>query len=209
MKPFRLSCVLALAGAAFAAQTASAADLVEPPTPEAVAADVLLWSGTYAGVYGSYSFLDIDPSVGNAHGLGAGIYAGYNRQFPTNWVAGVEGTAGINDAGGSGGGISVEQDWEASLRGRMGYAFENSLVYGLAGVAGSRFSAADATGSDAKVHLGWQIGAGLETFLTKNVTARIEYDFTDYGSRDHSLGAGATGIDASGHALKLGLGLKF
>jgi outer membrane immunogenic protein len=208
MAKFRVPVLASLA--AFAATPAPAADLVEPPTaPDVVATDVLLWSGTYAGIYGSWSFLTVDPSVDNAHGLGAGIYAGYNRQFRTNWVAGIEGTAGVSDAGGSGGGLSVEQDWEASLRGRMGYAFENSLVYGLAGIAGSRFSAADATGSDAKVHLGWQIGAGLETFLTENVTARIEYDFTDYGARDHALGAGTTGIDVSGHAVKLGLGLKF
>ncbi|GIL03256.1 MAG: outer membrane protein [Alphaproteobacteria bacterium] len=207
---------LAAACAVLLALPSGAADLPaeQPPAPpEPVPAATLLWSGTYVGVYGGYNWLDASlsglPDVDSIHGPTGGAYLGYNYQFPSNWVTGLEGMAGISGASASNAGNRVEQDWEASLRARLGYAFENSLLYGLAGLAGSGVTAADATGSDDRVVLGWQVGAGLETFLTDNVTGRIEYGYTDYGSRDFSLGASAPAIDLGGHSVRIGLGFKF
>ena len=122
----------------------------------------------------------------------------------------LEGTVGIASPDGNSGGITVDQDWEASLRARMGYAFGSSMVYGLAGVAGTEVNAASATATDSNILLGWQIGAGIETFLTDQVTGRVEYDYSDYAGRDFSLGASGTPeIGLSGHTIKLGVGFKF
>ncbi len=210
---------LRLSGAAFAAVLMSsgaafAADVIEqtPEPPLPPQQSNLLWSGAYAGVYGGYNWMHADLSPGTVngiHGLDGGAFLGYNYQLDNNFVVGLEGMAGISGAEGSEGGTSVEEEWDASLRARMGYAFENSMIYGLAGVAGTRASAADATGSDTHTHLGWTVGAGLETFLTDNVTARVEYDYADYGKQEYDLGATNPDISLTDHSIKLGIGLKF
>lgn len=177
-KPFSLCCALPAGILVFflAATGARAADLVagQPPEPPEPAA-TYLWSGTYVGVYGGYNWLNGElsalPDVGSLHGVTGGAYLGYNYQFPTNWVTGFEGTAGVSGVEGNNAASRVDQEWEASLRARLGYAFENSMLYGLAGLAGTGVEVSTATGSDSNVALGWQIGAGLETFLTDSVTA--------------------------------------
>jgi outer membrane immunogenic protein len=214
MVPSRLflTAVLALIAPAAPASAADAVlapqDDVQPPP-----AAPLLWSGLYTGLYGGYMWLnssaDSIAAVDSVHGFTGGAYIGLNHQFASNWITGIEGMAGLSGAETSTAAISIEQDWEASLRGRMGYAFENSMIYGLAGLAGAKFDTSDPTGSDSKVHLGWQIGGGMETFLTQNVTARVEYNYSDFAARTHALGAGPASVEASGHAVKLGIGLKF
>lgn len=205
----------ALGAVLFAWGAARAADVIveQPPEPPAPSVSSYLWTGPYIGLHGGYNWLGSElsgqPDIDGIDGLTGGGYLGYNYQFDNNWVAGFEGMAGVSGAENSFGGVNVEQDWEASLRGRIGYAFENSMVYGLAGLAGTRANVSDATGSDSNVHLGWQVGAGLETFLTQNVTGRIEYDYTDYASRGYSLGASSPDVGLNSHSVKVGIGLKF
>jgi outer membrane immunogenic protein len=211
---FTIACVLTIGTA-----PARAADLVDnqqSPEPPAVypVAGTYLWNGPYIGVYGGYKSLNADissrPDVNSVDGLAGGVYGGYNYQFNQNWVGGLEGTFGLSGADDAFGGTSVDQDWEASLRARMGYAFSNSMIYGLAGVAGSDVNASTVNGKDSNLLLGWQIGAGLETFLTQNVTGRVEYDYTDYAARSYSLGAsGSPDIGLAGHTIKIGVGFKF
>ena len=172
----------------------------------------LLWSGAYVGAYGGYNWMNADLSPGQLngiHGLNGGAFLGYNYQLDNNFVVGLEGMGGISGAEASNGGTRIEQEWDASLRARMGYAFENSMVYGLAGVAGTRATATDATQNDSQTHLGWIVGAGLETFITENITARVEYDFANYGAAEYDLGATNPDIALRDHAIKLGIGLKF
>ena len=192
-----------------------AADAIEEQAPEAPLppqVSNLLWSGAYVGAYGGYNWMNADLSPGNVngiHGLNGGAFLGYNYQLDNNFVVGLEGMGGISGAEASDGGTTIEQEWDASLRARMGYAFENSMVYGLAGIAGTRATAADATQNDSQTHLGWTVGAGLETFITENITARVEYDFANYGSQEYDLGATNPDISLRDHAIKLGIGLKF
>ena len=202
---------LALAGGA----TAADAILEQPPQPpEPVVEQVLLWTGPYVGAYGGYTWLDptLDPGPDTdaVHGVTGGGYVGYNFQFDNNWVTGIEAMGGFSGAEDTVAGYTVKQDWDASLRGRLGYAFENSLLYGLAGLGATGAEVSLPGGSDSNVHLGWNIGAGLETYITDNVTARVEYDFSDYQSQDYNLGGGGpTDVDLTGHAVKLGVGVKF
>ena len=211
-----IAAVLATAtilGASLAPAWAADAIIGQAPEPLPPEVNQYLWSGGYLGVYGGYGWLkaDIDPgpSIDGIDGIRGGAYAGYNYQFAPNWVAGVEGQFGLNGGENNFGGYTVEQGWDASLRGRLGYAFENSLLYGAAGLAGTHAEVLDATGSDTNVHLGWTIGAGLETMLADNVSARVEYDFSKYGSEQYSLGASTPGVSFDDHAIKVGIGLKF
>lgn len=211
--------LLAACALTIAVAPSRAADLVydqaspEPPAVTPVG-NTYVWTGPYIGVYGAYKALGADisglPDVSSVDGLAGGVYGGYNYQLSPTWVTGLEGTLGMSGADHSFGGTKIDQDWEASLRARMGYAFENSMIYGLAGVAGSQVNASTASGSDSKVLLGWQIGAGLETVLTQNITGRVEYDYTDYAGREYSLGAsGSPDIALDGHTVKVGVGFKF
>lgn len=212
---------VAMVGAALAlslsgAGKALAADILteQPPEPPMPPQQTnLLWSGPYAGLFASYGWLNSEITPGTdihgIDGLGLGAYAGYNYQFDNNWVAGFEGQIGGSRAKNSFGGHAVKQGMEASLRARMGYAFDNSMLYGLAGVAGTRAEVSDSTGSGNDTHLGWVIGAGLETMLTDRVSARVEYDYSQYGSQEYSLGASNPNVALSGHEIKVGIGYKF
>jgi len=195
---------------------AHAADAVieqppEPPEPQYSQFDE--WTGGYVGVYGGYNWLksNVSPggSVDSIEGPIGGGYLGYNYQFDNNWVAGAEIMGGASGADNSSGGVKIEQDWEASLRARMGYAFEKSLIYGLAGVGVTGFQASAGGTSDDQVSLGWNIGAGFETKLTDSISSRVEYNYSDYEKQDFSIGGGKTSADLDGHTIKLGVGLSF
>jgi outer membrane immunogenic protein len=57
------------------------------------------------------------------------------------------------------------------------------MVYGTAGGAVSDIRASTAAQSwSSSTELGWAAGAGVEGAITDNLTAKVEYLFTDYGS---------------------------
>jgi high affinity Mn2+ porin len=71
-----------------------------------------------------------------------------------------------------------------SLRGRIGYAFGDYLIYGMGGFAYNRdlATSTDAAGDVDRVYFwrpGWTAGAGVEVRLTSNLSARLEYAFFD------------------------------
>ncbi len=70
------------------------------------------------------------------------------------------------------------------MRARAGIALDRFLVYGTGGAAVTDLQLSNAGGSDDDVLWGWTAGAGVEGMLTDNLTARIEYRYTDYGSDD-------------------------
>ena len=58
---------------------------------------------------------------------------------------------------------------------------------------------------------GWTVGAGLDYALTDNLTARLEYRYTDLGSIEAGdpLTSGQVESDLSFHAVRAGLGWHF
>jgi outer membrane immunogenic protein len=196
----------ALHGVAFAA------DIPAPAPAPAVAYDTpdQNWSGIYLGVLLGYTFGDADVGGGptpDIEGIDGGAYAGYNFQID-NFVLGVEGDALLSGVEGSSGGVSVDQNWSGSLRARAGYSLESFLLYGTGGLALAGFEAASGGASDSNTHLGWTIGAGVEGMITDNVTARVEYRYTDYEDKNYGLG-GPTNIDPDTNSVRAGVGLKF
>jgi outer membrane immunogenic protein len=239
MRTATMASVLALGVAG-----AQAADLTYEPAP--VAAPVAFnWTGFYIGVHGGVGGGDFDltfydPDSGDSiqygdNGFGAfgGAQIGYNWQFSPNWVAGVEADiaySGIesnfdwNYVGDESYNVSTNIDWFGTLRGRIGYAWDNLLVYGTGGAAygdvevstnysepgfseGSSFS---------DTRWGWTIGAGLEYGITPNITLKTEYLYVDLGSihEDGVFNAldnvtGNFDNDVAFHTLKVGLNYKF
>ncbi len=205
--------VMILAAIGLAANPALAADLghVEPvPAAPAPVAAATNWSGYTIGALLGYTWGEVEAGTESADidGFDGGVYIGANYQW-NQFVLGVEADALISGVDGGAGGVSVDQDWSASLRARAGIALDQFLLYGTGGVAVTGVEASDATSSDANTLWGWTLGAGAETMLRDNLTARVEYRYTDYEGKTFTLDSGSGDVDLQAHSVRAGVGLKF
>ena len=190
---------------------ALAADISAPPA--SAPSSTFDWTGFYAGVHGGYGIGGGTKDADFLDALSGGIFgaqAGYNVQADP-WVAGFETDFAYSGVDESKGGNALELSWLGTTTGRLGYAFDNFLFYGKAGVAyGDVKAAAPGTGWDSAWALGWTAGAGVEVGFTPNVTGRLEYDHVDLGAKTLLPGtpaAQSTGVTSD--ALKAALNYKF
>jgi outer membrane immunogenic protein len=207
--------LLASAVAALVSTSAYAADLVtpEPVAPEVVeAAPIATWDGAYIGALGGVGWLDghydfgaVSKSRTNSGGL-LGAFAGYNFQLDNNIVLGAEGDFSYNWNKHEVNGSDVGTDWSGSARARVGYAFDDALIYGAAGWTTSRGFIDPPAGDKKHKNLnGYTLGAGVDYKFTQNIFARAEYRFNDYGSEK----IGGVNFDDKQHAVLFGIGYKF
>lgn len=195
---------------------AYAADAVmeEPPAPAAPMEEPPLntWSGPYAGVSLGYGFAGRTRAPGNTintNGFIGGGFAGYNVQSGM-MVFGGEIDAGYAGLRGSNAGTSSRSSFDGSLRARMGVAVTNDvMIYGTAGGALQSLRIADAAGADRNTMLGWTAGVGAEAKITDNVFGRVEYRYTDFGSKTFNTGSGAQSIKSRDNRITFGVGMKF
>ncbi|CAM5761214.1 porin [Labrys miyagiensis] len=166
------------------------------------------WSGLYVGLHGGYSWsrLTQEGAKENVNRGSTGLHAGYNFQYG-NLVFGFENDLNYIWSDGKKNG-NVSLDWDGSARGRLGYAWDRTLFYGTAGVAGA-YGAADRSrlGKVDKTLVGWTAGAGVEHALTDNISVSAEYRFADFGSAD--LGRALGKVEVDQHAVTLGASYKF
>ena len=205
--------VPSLAPRVLAADLVTGEGYVEPPQPDYIPSPAAgVWDGPYAGIYAGYDWSKAgvmsspDPKP---DGMDFGAYLGVNKSLTDNIIGGLELQGGKVHEKAKAGGISVERDCEASLRARMGYAVEQNLIYGLAGVGTTQVKASSPTGSDTEWLAGWNVGAGVEHQFTDNVVGRIEYDYSKYGDEKFGLGATSPEIDLRSQSVKVGVGVKF
>jgi outer membrane immunogenic protein len=200
--------VLPFAAGALAADAVMAPPL-PPAAPQIQPAPVQFWTGPYAGVFLGYNWGDFEAiPAEDADAVSGGGYAGYNWES-NDFVFGVEADAGYSGQEASGAGRQAEVGLFGSLRGRAGYSFNPFMVYATGGVAAADIEYTEAGVSDSNTQLGYTVGGGVEGFVTDNVTARVEYRYTDYGSDDYNLGAGTISSGYDEHSDRAGVGLKF
>lgn len=193
---------------------AYAADAVieEPPAAPMEEPPLNTWSGPYAGISLGYGFsgtttpatgdIDTDGFVGDA-------FAGYQLQNDL-FVYGVEGDIGYGNVKGDNGITETKSGFEGSLRARMGVAVtEDVLLYGTAGGAAQELEVTDPIGSDSQGMLGWTAGGGVDVKLTEQVFGRVEYRYTDFGSKDFNTGSGLQSIDSRENRVTFGIGMRF
>ncbi|KJF72549.1 outer membrane protein [Agrobacterium arsenijevicii] len=200
-----------LAFAALALSSAApvlAADLVyEQPAPpsEQQVYSAYDWSGFYLGAQGGYNWnqatvlgSDIDLDGGSF-----GAHAGYNFQHG-NVVFGIENDFNYNFEDGS----DATVEWDASGRGRVGYAWDRTLFFATAGVAAAGVKV-DVAGAGKKddILIGWTAGGGIEHAFTDNILVRGEYRYSDFGSKDFGSSVGDFG--ATQHKVLFGASYKF
>ena len=197
--------------------TAYAADVVqeEPPAPAPVAElPVASWAGPYAGLNVGYGFSgrtkERDFGVEtDTKGFVGSAFGGYQWQ-QENFVYGAEAELGYNGIKGDDNGINSKGGFEGSLRARLGYAVTPEiLLYGTGGLAGRSLKVEDTVlgSSDSATMLGWTAGLGTDIKLTDNVFGRVEYRYTDFGSKD--FGGGIGNVKATDNRVTFGVGMKF
>ena len=132
---------------------------------------------------------------------------GYDRQFG-NIVVGVVGEVGKTNIRDYVSAFSIEPadyilttkvNYNASLRGRVGYAANRTLFYATGGGAyarlGQRFETSNTTNSFStsgkRDAWGYTAGGGLEQKITKHVSFNVEYLFNDVKADRYIVHAGA------------------
>ena len=199
--------------AAFAAQAADAIYQAPeaPVATESYSAPAGNWSGAYVGGGLTYDFGKFTGSNNgrDAKDLGGTLYGGYNMQSGSIVYGGEADISYNGEDGSAGAGLKGTQGVNGSIRGRVGYDLNPFLVYGTAGVAVANHELEGNGTNDEKLAAGYTVGAGVETFVTDNITARVEYRYSDYQKRDFDLGTGAISKGFDDHSVKVGMGVKF
>jgi outer membrane immunogenic protein len=224
---------LAITFIASAGSAALAADLPPPYAPRAPAVYVPApvpyynWSGVYIGgnIGGAWQQGNLSDNLGNTFptsnsfkGLGGG-QVGVNYEFGGGVVVGAEAmfdwrfnnnntsnTTLIVPGGPLGGvpaAITVNNQWLTTATGKLGYAWDRTLVYAKAGGAwvGSSnptvsINNASQTVSANTSNWGWTVGAGVEYAFWGTWSARVEYDYI--GLTNQTFTVPATAITPGG-----------
>jgi outer membrane immunogenic protein len=226
VKKFLLAGVAAIA----LGTSAQAADLgvARGPVAAAIVAPAFNWTGFYLGFNVGIGFVNTNLNTlpvpfavpGSGSGLVAGAQIGFNYQI-NNLVLGIEGDLGyfgVSRRGGDAAGnfVAWRTSWDASIRGRLGFAVDRTLFYLTGGLAVSDLRLNGVVGqplaffpfAESRTRVGWTIGAGVEHAITPNWTVRGEYLYANYGSRDFP-GIGITNVSMQTHKFRVGVNYLF
>ena len=213
------------------------------------------WSGFYVGVNAGYHFGDREAQTSSeppggtvpaalrrvgldSGGIIGGGQIGYNWQFGS-WVTGVEAdiqASGINDESavsfGAGPGalramFSQDMEWLGTVRGRLGYAMDRTLIFATGGFAYGKVENSVVvrspviglvvSGRDRSVETGYTVGAGIEHAFGTNWSAKLEYLYYDLGDTTTALSlafppgshVANARFENDGHIVRVGLNYKF
>lgn len=204
------------------------------------------WNGFSVGVHGMWgkgkaNYLDSALSL-DTDSFGGGVEAGYDFQHGAlvtglaadlSYIplqAGSGFTATAVDAAGNvtntlAGNVEQELQWLSTVRGRVGYAFQQApvMVYGTGGFAfGQVKHSVSATDTDVggvvtaydaeqkKTHYGYTIGAGAKYAINDAVALGMEYQYVDLGKERVFDSSGYNvNSDATANIVKFGISTKF
>jgi outer membrane immunogenic protein len=190
---------------------ATAADLDPPPPPvDHLRPATYDWSGGYVGgwigtacIDGTLTDNSVPQTFENAGcGFKGGVMAGYNHQMD-NIVFGVEADWGMSNAivtnNEAGADYTFALDSIATLRGRLGYAMDDTMFFVTAGGAWARGDVNSTTGGAAdhlkSDHYGWTIGGGIEHAVTDQFRLKLDYLYTILGDGHYGTPCGTCDVD--------------
>jgi outer membrane immunogenic protein len=194
-----------------------AADLPRPifkaPAANPIYVPPFSWTGLYVGINGGYgwgktSWTTPAGTTGdfNVKGGLVGGTLGYNMQFGSI-VGGIETDVdaswikGTNDPCGP---CETRNNWLATARGRVGYAWDKFLPYLTGGAAFGNIKSNFAGGSDNNTKVGWTAGAGVEWAFMSEWSVKAEYLYVDLGSA--TCGVAVCGVDTDVSFRKVNIG---
>ena len=171
----------------------------------------------------------------SAAGFIGGAQIGVNYEFAP-WVIGAEASWTDSDITGSGLAsvtgptgpppplIAPTQEratsnplWFAAATGHIGYAANDLLFYAKGGGAWMHVNYIQdqlagvtlASQSISDNRSGFTAGLGLEYGMTENLSAKFEYDFYDFGTKDYAFTQTPIAIASQIHTLTVGLNYRF
>jgi outer membrane immunogenic protein len=184
------------------------------------------WTGFYIGGHVGGAFAGDNSLTGSDGRFMGGVQGGFDYQFGTNWVAGVEAQySWLANGGGSvafpgGGLITSRNDQLGSATARVGYTWGPGLLYAKGGYAwrdnpniGVSVGGTPAGfTTDGNHKDGWTVGGGLEYMFAPNWSAKAEYQYYNFGDTTFT-GAPATLVGKrfkdDDHTVKLGVNYRF
>jgi outer membrane immunogenic protein len=178
-------------------------------------------------------------STGDRRGALGGIYGGYNYQI-NQFLVGIDGDYTWADLTGDhtevspvNGDIAQHHDlvdWVATATGRVGYAWDNWLLFAKGGWAWAGFSSSTDVSNSAgelggislsqETRDGWTVGGGFEYGFTQHLSFKVEYDYVKFETAnfsDNSMdiahpdlsGSYARSATSNLNMVKVGLGLRY
>lgn len=204
-----------------------AADMDEPlpPPPPPVTelrSATYDWSGAYIGGWVGNACIDgiLHDNTTSTNYLNAGcgfkggVLVGYNHQID-DIVFGAEADWGMSnkivhniDPTAD---FSFQLNSIATFRGRVGYAFDDTMLFLTGGGAyaqGEINGIVSATPNALKGgHYGWTIGAGMEHAVTDSFRLKLDYLYTRMNTVHYTGGCGACDVDVEWggeHEVRLG-----
>ena len=182
---------IALVAAALVAAVSSvqAADLSYGRGPYTVnqPLNMYSWAGPYIGGNIGWDWGSVDNNPTKPSGFVGGAQAGYNWQTGP-WVFGIEGDLQGTGASDTFAPWKFSNPWFGTVRGRAGYALNNILFYGTAGLAFGELSGQTFGGlTETHTNAGWTVGLGAEFGLAQNWSAKVEYLYVDLNDSNFTI----------------------
>jgi outer membrane immunogenic protein len=182
---------IALVAAALVAAVSSvqAADLSYGRGPYTVnqPLNMYSWAGPYIGGNIGWDWGSVDNNPTKPSGFVGGVQAGYNW-LNGPWVFGIEGDFQGNGASDTFAPWKFSNPWFGTVRGRAGYAINNVLLYGTAGLAfGELTGQTFGSLSESHTNAGWTVGLGAEVGLAQNWSAKVEYLYVDLNDSNFTI----------------------
>jgi outer membrane immunogenic protein len=197
----------------------------------AYAAPVYNWTGFYIGAHVGGAFTNNNSfpvaGFGNSGSTGSflgGGQIGADYQFAPNWVLGIEGQfSGLSNQNRSftSPGFVVgtnNNDYLGSVTGRLGYTWGPAMLYAKGGVgfednnsyfvntAGGAPVAFTQSGNN---KTGYTVGGGLEYMFAPSWSAKVEYQYYDFGTSGFTSNLGAVSFKDDVHTVKAGVNYHF
>jgi outer membrane immunogenic protein len=227
------------AGSAMAADLARPVYKAAPPAPLAFDWSGIYFGGHIGYGWGNTDITDhtffgnlfVPTQKFDTNGFLGGLQGGWNYQFG-RFVLGSEVDFSWSDVKGDqtsailGGIASINRSskakWMGTATTRLGYAWDRVLVYSKLGAAWAHFDyndtltfggGATAVLGASETRSGWTVGTGIEWAFLDNWSAKVEYDYIDFGRRTVDFGVGALPInldvDQRISQVKVGLNYRF
>ncbi len=227
MKKLLLGTVAAVAFAAPAfaadlpARTYTKAPVYTPPQA------VYNWTGFYIGGHVGGGFAGDNSLQGSDARFLGGVQGGFDYQFAPNWVMGVEAqyswlgggsNSGVTFPGGTL--VTANTDQLGSVTGRLGYTWGPALLYAKGGyawrdnnnIAVSFAGVPQPFTTDGSHRDGYTVGAGLEYMFAPSWSAKVEYQYYNFGNTTFTSGPAdivGTRFRDDDHTVKAGLNYRF
>ena len=149
---------------------------------------------------------DLSPITGKLRRSGAlgGLQAGYGfmagpvhmgveADIALTTIGGKQSASGAYNGAPASASLAAKTRMLGTLRGRFGYVADNLLIYGTGGMASalqaSTFTVTQndtgvsltSSGASYGLNIGWVLGVGVERFLMRDVSGKLEYLYVNMG----------------------------